>query len=92
MVEQQVKLVVYGTSWCGDTRRSRAYLRRHQIPYEWIDIDQDKAGKSFVQKVNNGMSSVPTIVLPDGSVIVEPTDAQLEERLRPWFGSQIDAL
>lgn len=90
MAEQEPKLVVYGTSWCGDTRRSRAYLRRHQIPYEWIDIDEDEEGKRFVQNVNHGMSSVPTIVLPDGSVIVEPSDAQLEERLRSWFPNQID--
>jgi mycoredoxin len=31
--------------------------------------------------VNGGYKSVPTIVFPDGSVLVEPSNAALEKKL-----------
>lgn len=68
---------VYGTTWCGDTRRSRAYLNAHQIAYEWIDIDQNTEGRRFVEETNHGNRSVPTIVFEDGSILVEPSERQL---------------
>jgi mycoredoxin len=36
---------------------------------------------AYVQEVNGGYRSVPTIVFPDGSVLVEPSNARLEEKL-----------
>jgi mycoredoxin len=34
-----------------------------------------------VQQVNGGYKSVPTIVFPDGSVLVEPPGAVLDKKL-----------
>jgi mycoredoxin len=34
-----------------------------------------------VQRVNHGYRSVPTIVFPDGSLLVEPSNAELERKL-----------
>jgi glutaredoxin-like protein len=75
------EIVVYGTEWCPDCTRSCRVLREHQIPYRRVDIDKDPAGLAFVKKVNRGMRSVPTIVFPDGDVLVEPSDEQLAEKL-----------
>jgi len=74
------EIVFYGTLWCGDTRRSRAYFDRNQIPYRFIDIDKDKEARTFVEKVNNGYRSVPTIIFPDGSMLVEPKEDVLAEK------------
>ena len=74
------EIVVYGTLWCGDTRRSRAYLDRNQIPYRYIDIDKDREARAFVEKVNRGYRSVPTIIFPDGSMLVEPKESELAEK------------
>ena len=74
------KICVYGTTWCGDTRRSRACLDRLGIPFEWKDIEKDKEACAFVEKVNKGNRSVPTIVFPDGTVLVEPSDSALEKK------------
>jgi mycoredoxin len=41
----------------------------------------DKEACAFVESVNKGKRSVPTIVLPDGSILVEPTDAELEKKI-----------
>lgn len=81
MSETQGKIVMYGTNWCYDTRRARAILDQNNIPYQWIDIDQDMEGRKYVEKVNRGYRSVPTIVFPDGSILVEPSNTELSRKL-----------
>jgi mycoredoxin len=54
---------------------------RQKIGYEWFDIDKDRQACEYVQQVNGGYKSVPTIVFPDGSVLVEPSNALLEKKL-----------
>ena len=78
MAEQSSdKLIIYGTVWCGMCRRTRAYLDSQQIPYEFINIDNNQAAGAFVEKVNRGYRSVPTLVSPDGGILVEPNESQL---------------
>jgi mycoredoxin len=74
-------IILYGTRWCGDTRRARRILDDNDIPYEWVDIDQDIDGRRYVEKVNRGFRSVPTILFPDGSIMVEPSNEQLRNKL-----------
>jgi mycoredoxin len=75
------KTVVYGTRWCGDTRRALKVLDKRGTEYTWINIDNDPAGEEFVKKTNQGNRSVPTIVFPDSSILVEPSNQVLEEKL-----------
>ena len=79
MTEDIIK--VFGTSWCGDCIRARRYLRKNNIPYKWVDIDHSPEGEHFVLKTNQGMRSVPTILFPDGTILVEPSNEQLSEKL-----------
>jgi mycoredoxin len=72
---------VYGTHWCPDCHRARQVLDRKNIPYTWIDIENDAAAMDYIQKINGGYRSVPTIVFPDGSVLVEPANDKLEKKL-----------
>jgi glutaredoxin-like protein len=72
---------VYGTQWCPDCVRVKQLFSRHKIAFEWIDIDQDEQACAYVQKVNGGNQSVPTILFPDGSILVEPTNVVLEKKL-----------
>ena len=77
----ETKIIVYGTTWCGDCRRARRFLQNHQIDYDWINIDQDQEAEAYVREVNHGNRSVPTIVFPDGSTLVEPSNLQLAKKL-----------
>jgi len=52
-----------------------------QIEYLWINIDQDIQAEKLVFKLNKGMRSVPTLVFPDGTILVEPSNAALAEKL-----------
>ncbi len=76
------QICVYGAQWCPDTRRSRQCLERLGIPFDWRDIDHDKEARAFVEQVNKGNRSIPTIVFPDGSILVEPSDTELETKCR----------
>ncbi len=77
--EQKIKM--YGTTWCGSSRTARRLLDENHIAYDWVDIDQDMDARKYVEEVNRGYRSVPTIVFPDGSMLVEPTTSALKEKL-----------
>ena len=36
------KTTVYGAYWCPDCRRSKKFLGENFIPYNWVDIEEDK--------------------------------------------------
>lgn len=80
MIEEP-RIIVYGTRWCGDCFRTLRFLEKYHIPYRWINIDLDHEAEEVVYKLNNGMRSVPTIVFSDGSVMVEPSNEALGEKL-----------
>jgi len=48
----------------------------------WIDIDQNPQAAVFVKQTNHGMRRVPTIIFPDGSILVEPDSESLRAKLR----------
>ncbi len=79
------EIVMYGTLWCGDTRRAKAYLDKKEIPYRFIDIDRDREARAFVEKVNHGYRSVPTIIFPDSSMLVEPSEAVLANKCNEFI-------
>jgi glutaredoxin-like protein len=77
----EAELIVYATNWCGDCHRARRFLEEHQVAYRWVDIDQDREAEALVKAVNRGNRSVPTLVFPDGSLLVEPSALELARRL-----------
>lgn len=74
-------IVVYGAPWCPDCRASKQFLGEQRVPYRWVDVDQDEEAREYVQQVNDGKQIIPTIVFEDGSVLVEPTNAELAAKL-----------
>jgi glutaredoxin len=80
MVEKTI--TIFGTWWCGDCSRVRRFFDRNHVVYSWVDIDSDEIGEELVLSTNHGMRSVPTIVFEDGSILVEPTDTELQHKLK----------
>jgi len=78
---QEANITVYGAPWCPDCRRSKQFLGEQRIPYIWVDIDEDEEGRKQVQAVNDGKQIIPTIVFQDGSILVEPSNADLAAKL-----------
>ncbi|HLY30650.1 MAG TPA: glutaredoxin family protein [Ktedonobacterales bacterium] len=85
--KQHDNIVMYTTSWCGDCRRSKKLFAALNIPYTEIDIEQRPEAAEIVRQLNHGMQSVPTILFPDGSVLVEPSNTTLEAKLAPFVAA-----
>jgi mycoredoxin len=72
---------MYTTPWCGFCRNLKKQLARDGIEMIEVDIEQDPAAAEFVMSVNGGNQTVPTVVFPDGTTLVNPSAAQVRERL-----------
>lgn len=77
------EIIIYGVTWCGDCHRAHRFFQKHNIPYKFINIDKDKQAEKYVLTVNRGMRSVPTILFPDGSILVEPSETLLNKKIFP---------
>ena len=75
------QLVLYATPWCGQSARARRLLDKEQVAYHYVDISEDQEGAEAVMAITNGSKSVPTLVLPDGSALVEPSHKQIRQAL-----------
>jgi thioredoxin reductase (NADPH) len=75
------QITVYGAPWCPDCRRSKAFLTEQRVPYRWVDIDVDEQGRRFVEELQGGGRTIPTIVFPDASHLLEPSNADLAGKL-----------
>ncbi|MBU6359335.1 MAG: FAD-dependent oxidoreductase [Chloroflexi bacterium] len=75
------KITVYGATWCPDCTRAKQFLGEQRIHYTWIDIEQQTEYQTYVESVNNGKRIIPTIVFEDSSILVEPSNAQLAQKL-----------
>ena len=74
------RITMYGAAWCGDCRRSKAVLDASGIHYDYVDVEASKEAADAAVAIS-GRTSIPVIVLPDGSHLVEPSDAELRERI-----------
>jgi mycoredoxin len=75
------QLIMYSTPWCGYCRRLKSQMDRAGIPFTEIDITDDPEATKFVEGVNGGNQTVPTVRLPDGRALTNPTLPQLTAAL-----------
>lgn len=81
MSEKRKEIVIYGASWCPDAKRARRFLDEHDLSYKWIDIDESPEAEAFVRKTNGGEIVIPVIVFEDDSILIEPSNRQLTEKV-----------
>ena len=74
-------ITMYGTTWCQDCKRAKKFFGEHRVAYDFVDVDQDADGLRIVEQTNAGKRSIPTIFFADGSVLVEPSNADLASKL-----------
>jgi glutaredoxin-like protein len=73
-------ITMYGAAWCPDCKRAKDFFGKHKIEYENVDVDETPEATPFVKELNNGMRIIPTIIFPNGEILVEPSNAQLAEK------------
>lgn len=67
--------------WCPDTLRAMQFFSKHNLEIDFRSIDENPENTKFVEDTNNGMRIIPTIILPDESIVVEPSNSELERVL-----------
>jgi mycoredoxin len=72
---------VYGADWCGDCFRAKRVLDAAGAAYEWIDVEAKAGAAEEAVRLARGRRNIPVIVFPDGDVLVEPSDPELERAL-----------
>lgn len=75
------QIVMYSTQYCSDCLRAKAFFEEYNISYIPVPLDGNPAATEFVMQMNDGYQSVPTIVFPDGTVLVEPSWQELREKV-----------
>ncbi len=75
------KIVMYSTTWCGDCRRSKRVLDERGAQYEVVNVEETEGALSTMFELNGGSQSVPTLVMPDGAVLVKPSSSELTAKL-----------
>ncbi len=79
-------IIMYSTTWCGDCRRSKRWLNENNVPFKDVNIEENEEGLHYVVQINNGSQTVPTIVFPDGAILVEPSNTQLAVQVEKSLG------
>ena len=75
------KIKVYGADWCGDCHRARALFDQYNVLYDYVDIDADADAKATMLALVDGQNTIPTIVFTDGSIMQEPSNVELIDKL-----------
>lgn len=76
-----MSVTMYSTTWCGYCARLKAQMTREGIAFTEVDIERDPAAAEFVESVNGGNQTVPTLVFPDGSTATNPSIKEVQARL-----------
>jgi len=74
-------ITMYGTAWCSDCKRTKKFFGEQRVHYDFIDSDGDAEGQAIVERHNDGKQIIPTLLFGDGSVLVEPSNAELAAKL-----------
>ncbi|MBI2334036.1 MAG: FAD-dependent oxidoreductase [Chloroflexi bacterium] len=70
---------VVGTLWSLSCHEIKDFLTRHQIPYQWLDIEKDSNAQKLVEDAS--ASKLPVIFFPDGTVLIQPDLKTLAEKI-----------
>lgn len=73
---------LYAHRRCKMVRTTQRCLDLHGVEYEYIDVDKNKDAQAFVMEHAGGFLSVPTLLFPDGKVMIEPTFGELNRKLK----------
>ena len=75
------QVTMYSTPWCGYCQRLKAQMTREGIAYAEVNIEPDPEAAAFVESVNGGNQTVPTVVFPDGAAVTNPSIGQVKSLL-----------
>jgi thioredoxin reductase (NADPH) len=74
-------MTVYGAPWCPHCKRVKKFLAAHRVRYTFVDIDTDPTAIERLKELQDGGQIIPTVIYPDGTHEVNPSDEALARRI-----------
>ena len=74
-------MTVYGAAWCPHCKRVKKFLAAHKVRYANVDIDAEPEAIERLKELQDGGQIIPTVVYPDGTHEVNPSDEALARRI-----------
>ena len=72
---------MFGADWCRDCVRTKSQLDGLGIHYPYVDLMTDPSAADVAREIS-GRTSIPVVVYPDSTHHVEPSNADVEAKLR----------
>jgi thioredoxin reductase (NADPH) len=72
---------VAGTTLSSTCFAVKDFLASNQVPYQWLDMDDDATVRELLSGASGGLTRLPTVFFPDGTTLVQPTNRELAEKV-----------
>jgi thioredoxin reductase (NADPH) len=72
---------VAGNSLSSASFAVKDFLASNQVPYQWLDMDNDATVRELLSGASGGAPRLPMVLFPDGTTLVQPTPRELAEKL-----------
>jgi thioredoxin reductase (NADPH) len=72
---------IAGTLWSLPSHQVKDFLTRHQIPYQWLDIEKDSVTRQLVEGLSSEVTKLPVVFFPDGKTLIQPDLRELADKV-----------
>lgn len=71
---------VAGTLWSASSHHVKDFLARNQVPYQWLDIENNSEAMAMVEAAQESTHQLPVVFFPDGSTLINPDTKALADK------------
>lgn len=72
---------IVGARLSPQSHKVREFLSSNQVPYQWIDIDEDRSMRALIEEFPGGAAKLPVVLFPDGAFLAAPSTIALAEKV-----------
>ena len=72
---------VIGHRWSVQGHAIKNFLARNQLPYQWLDVESETSARQLLAAAGADPATLPVVLLPDGTLLVQPTPNQVAEKI-----------
>ena len=79
--ETSTGITLFGAEWCSDCRRTKKQLDGLGVDYTYVDLVAEPNAIEVAREIS-GRTQIPVVLYPDATHQVEPSNLDVEAKLR----------